>query len=779
MKKALTITSCWMSVLALVGLVACNKVPDNVNPSFDPDTKTVKTQLILNVSTNTPSTKMPASTVQEDGNSFRGIDKVHLLTYSLDYQCEHGDYYMFKVDDESSKATRDFDLGAMLTSTDISAANSSRTLELSVPLSVNAIMLYGMAPKTGTNDAQGAVTAEGTALGASLSSLSFRLVDRMKDARAFTGMCNLLGMAMTMLTDSQLSVHKYGKNDTERDTRYAFWFPIDDTSEQMSLKDDSGNYYANGTKSGKYTFYLGETSWRSMGNAYAQSPNSLSPLGQVLGRAFNELVTIKSKGADETRVSELRAGDTSSLLRLMSDLSELLQRTISAAATTPEEKIAQLLAEEIKFRLTKFFVWPANGSITAFLPMGTILDNANVYFKDYDTKLADYYGALTSADNGNFFPDATGAGGFPTNLDLPRGAAIMDCKRNDDSQWVFSYLTEIPAYGMGGTAAAFPITNYRFPPELMYWANTGIYVSDKATDKLPAIPHTVADWANADKWAVSDWTANGTISSTTRSVALMRQINYGTALLKSTVKANRATIEDNKAALFPGEENQEIAVGATSFRVTGIFIGGIPDVVGWDFIRKDDNLPEGMTGNPYDKMIYDKVSSNNIYVTPDDGSDPIYTLVWDSYRPKFTSQDMTTVAGIGDQDDQASIYVALELVNLSGKDLWGELNLIRNGGTFYLVGKLDLNSADFSKVSFPDDSFFHYPPFYDSGETVEVKRVFMQDYMTTARFLLTETSLQHAYMTIPDLRSSQISLGLSVDLTWQKGLDFDVVLGNN
>ena len=34
-------------------------------------------------------------------------------------------------------------------------------------------------------------------------------------------------------------------------------------------------------------------------------------------------------------------------------------------------------------------------------------------------------------------------------------------------------------------------------------------------------------------------------------------------------------------------------------------------------------------------------------------------------------------------------------------------------------------------------------------------------------------------MTIPDLRSSQISLGLSVDLTWQKGLDFDVVLGNN
>lgn len=778
MKKFSAHISHWLPALAILALVACKKEPVNVSPDYDPETNTVKTQLILNVSTNSPSTKMPASTVQEDGNGFRGIDKVHLLTYSLDYKCEHGDYFMFKVDDESSKATRDFDLGSMLTSGDISKTNSSRTLELSVPLSVNAIMLYGMAPKTGTDDAQGATTAEGSALGTSLSSLNFSLVNRLKDQRPFTGMCNLLGMAMTTLIDAQLSLHPYGKNDTPRDTRYAFWWPIDDTSKEMPVKDDSGNYYADGTTSGKYTFHLGSTTWQSLGNAYAENPSKLSPLGQVLGRAFNELVTIKSKGTGDTKISELRAGDTSSLLRLMTDLSELINRTISATPTSPDEEVARLLAVEIKFRLLQFFVWPEKGSITGYLSMGTILDNANVFFKEYDQKLADYYGVLTSPDNGNFFPDASGAGGFPTNLNLPRSAAIMTCARDDNNKWVFSYPAEVPAYGMG-TDVSFPITNYRFPPELIYWANTGIYVSDKATDKLPAIPHTVADWANADKWAVSDWTANGTITSTTRSVALMRQINYGTALLKSTVKANRATIEDNKAALFPGEENQKIAVGSTSFRVTGVFIGGIPDVVGWDFVRKNDNLPAGMTSNPYDKMIYDKVSANNIYISADDGSDPIYTLVWDSYRPKFSNQDMTTVSGIGDQDDQASIYVALEIVNQTGKDLWGELNLIRNGGTFYLVGKLDLNSADFSKVTFPDDSFFHYPPFYDNGETVQVKRVFMQDYMTTARFMLTETSLQHAYMTIPDLRSSQISLGLSVDMEWQKGLDFDVVLGNN
>jgi hypothetical protein len=140
---------------------------------------------------------------------------------------------------------------------------------------------------------------------------------------------------------------------------------------------------------------------------------------------------------------------------------------------------------------------------------------------------------------------------------------------------------------------------------------------------------------------------------------------------------------------------------------------------------------------------------------------------------------MTAVAGPGTQDDQVSVYVALELVNNTGKDFWGELNLIRNGGTFYLVGKLDIKADEVvgQEIKFPDEKFFHYPPFYDDGQTIKVKRVFMQDYMTNAKFQIGENSLQHAYMTIPDLRSSQISLGLSVDVDWQEGLDFTVLLG--
>ena len=69
------------------------------------------------------------------------------------------------------------------------------------------------------------------------------------------------------------------------------------------------------------------------------------------------------------------------------------------------------------------------------------------------------------------------------------------------------------------------------------------------------------------------------------------------------------------------------------------------------------------------------------------------------------------------------------------------------------------------------------PPYDADGNTLKQRRVFMQDYMTVANFILNRYSLQNAYVTVPDLRSLQISLGMSVDLEWQTGLTFEVILG--
>ena len=48
----------------------------------------------------------------------------------------------------------------------------------------------------------------------------------------------------------------------------------------------------------------------------------------------------------------------------------------------------------------------------------------------------------------------------------------------------------------------------------------------------------------------------------------------------------------------------------------------------------------------------------------------------------------------------------------------------------------------------------------------------MQDYVTTAN--LTISSLKGAYNVIPDLRTTALELGISVDLLWTPGLVFEV-----
>jgi hypothetical protein len=99
--------------------------------------------------------------------------------------------------------------------------------------------------------------------------------------------------------------------------------------------------------------------------------------------------------------------------------------------------------------------------------------------------------------------------------------------------------------------------------------------------------------------------------------------------------------------------------------------------------------------------------------------------------------------------------------------------MIPKGGTFYLAGTLDL-SSNTESITWP--TYYAIPPYTDAGATTQTKRVFIQDYLTTATFKIGQNSLKNAYTTIPDLRASQISLGLSVDLNWRPGLNFSVDL---
>ena len=747
-----------LSALSLVALLACARESVENNPTYDPERNTVTTKLVLNVSTTNgaPKTKQTAIDVQADGN-FRGMDEVHVLAYTLGYTGVGGAHYLYKVSDESSKATRDYSLDNLVS--EITPENSTRILELSLPLATNSILLYGKATKTGTDNAQGAVITSGTALNSTLEDVSFKLKNRLSDKAAFLQYGDLMGRILTGIMNSGLVIETTANGYKQyKDNRYDFYWPL------PSATTDTTGWSA--STPGGYTHWKGSKTWREYGKDYEKNldddPNnnvSLTTLEDVLGEAYHEIMTLKGKSPKV----ELRTGSSASVLRMVSDLYKIITRVLNDTPTVPEAYLAQLVAGEILERARYFFTLSDAGDVI-WQPYSTIMAGVNTLIpgrssSDYNLVTDDF-----------FYSAANDRMGYPLNLGMPMGSAIMkfmEVGPPNNKYDVVTYLDSIPAYGMGN-AAALSIDNYRYPAELMYYTNSSLRVSDQPVE-VNTYPLTPSDW-NRDNYWSSIWTNNGSVASTTRAVAVTKPINYGTALMKSTVGYSAAQIEDNNHGIHPSETNNAIDVSTgAKFEVTGVMIGGVCDDVGYDF------LPRGS----FDKLIYDKLGNKSFYIPVwqsgnDRFSAPVYTLTWDNYNAALE-------AGEG---GQSKVYVALEVVNRTGQDIWGELNLIRNGGTFYLVGELDPNKEGVAanlkdsngdiNLTRPD---FFYPPYDASGNTLNSPRVFMQDYVTSVKFNFTKESLQHAYITMPDLRSGQVSLGLSVDIVWEDGMDFEVNLG--
>ena len=801
----------FFGLMALAALVSCNREADTPvvpSPGYDPETGTVKTQFVLNVSTTTgKDTKTTAEFVQKD-NPFLGMEAVHLVSYTLD-NTTGGAFFKspYKADGTVIAADRDYNLGDLFPAGAVTASSSSRTLELALPLGTNAVMLYGKAKKTVSDDLQGAVSLEGSVT--DLTSVKFSLVPRLSSQGAFDAGAFFFSTFFTYLTVAGLvnenTFWNHATGTTDRS--YGFWWPQPSEEVQAEINSlapaptDGISLIVDGET---YHYHAGELSWKQLGTMYkyaydtsdATDPDAvvttkngtamkLAPLAEVLGYAYNELTTIQSSGS----LKELRAGSASAVIRVLQDLYAVVERVAGGGPTRWEEMVARLLAKQILDRMETFMAMD-NGNGLNFLKNSDGTYDIETLVTNLSNACApDMWNANKSIVNtyfdGSYFV-GTQEAGFPVNVGLPKGASIMTCDVQADQRKVdqFRYITDIPAYGMGD--ATFPISNYRYPPELMYFGNSPLRVSS-VEKKESDYPASVSNWNNEAQW--SGWENNAAVKSDTRSVAMVNNVNYGTALLASTVKFRNGSLKDNNATLHPGEEDNVISTSYADDEkglfVTGVIVGGMADVVGWSFTRRPKTVTPSeyaydtatgkftgvdYTGNAFDKMIFDRVTTTYKVGST---TEPIYTMVWDNY-------DATKAA-----DAQSDVYVGLELVNKTDDDFWGEMNLIRKGGTFYLLGKLDLATAiekarESNGSAFTDLSreYYCYPPFNPStGETINAPRVFMQDYITTADLMLGEDALKHAYVTVPDLRSSQISLGLSIDMSWTPGLAFEVEMG--
>lgn len=314
---------------------------------------------------------------------------------------------------------------------------------------------------------------------------------------------------------------------------------------------------------------------------------------------------------------------------------------------------------------------------------------------------------------------------YPTNLNVPEGAAQVTWD-NTTSQfkYVDNAIVGTPSDPQQSDDKVVNVYNLCYPASLAYFVNTPLKAT---TEKNVTWPNTASNWKN-EQW--TDW--DDAVDASTQTVALKDNIQYGVANLNTTVTCKTSTLEDNASAVVPGKysKNQQIVVPKDGFQVTGLLVGGQPNFASWDMTPLDDNF----TMTVYDNSLTD------IYAKYNAVSNKNYTLLLDN-----------TV-----ESNHKPVNIALELVNNSGTDFYGVGGKIAKGAKFYLVAQLNPTAG--TGVTQP------------GGTTLN--DVFVQDYVTTAN--LTITSLKNAYVTIPDLRASELVLGLSVDLKWETGLKFDV-----
>ena len=268
--------------------------------------------------------------------------------------------------------------------------------------------------------------------------------------------------------------------------------------------------------------------------------------------------------------------------------------------------------------------------------------------------------------------------------------------------------------------SGFDASKLCYPASLYYFIATAIATNDNSYDSWPT---TATDWES------ETWTGWGTeVTSETHAIALKENIQYAVASMKLGVKCTSGSLPDNGTEHEP---NAYIPVPTDGFKVTGVLIGGQPSAVDWQFAPT--------ASNGFDFTVYDKVSNVSAKYNADGGTN--YTLVLPNT-----------------QTTAATVNFAIELENGTGVEFRGRDGVVPVGGKFYLVGQLDPDSKTVSGVTNP--------------------QVFMSDYETTVN--ATISTLENAYNTIPDLRATQLQLGLSVDLDWETGMSFDdVVIGGN
>lgn len=302
---------------------------------------------------------------------------------------------------------------------------------------------------------------------------------------------------------------------------------------------------------------------------------------------------------------------------------------------------------------------------------------------------------------------------YPQNRYLPDGAAALRWTEvEEDGVKIKKFVPQLQTTTLDDINS---VSRFAYPPALYYRVESDIWTANtKVTfDMYKEKPNWKGDGADAVQ---SLFTAGGTVTADTKTVAVQDPLQYAVAQLSLKVRADAGTYTD--------EEGTDVAINDginNFFRLTGVIIGG-QRKVGYDFAPVNNSDMDV-------KFVYDSQMDADFYLTTTAFDNPqvkvFNTLLLQSY-------------------DGENVNVILEFEYTGEKEFKCLNGWVYPNTRFYLVGEVKL----------PDTA-----PTYDYQ-----KRVFTQDYTTT--ILMTVSSLKKAYNVLPSILAQNLEIGVVTTPQW-------------
>ena len=304
--------------------------------------------------------------------------------------------------------------------------------------------------------------------------------------------------------------------------------------------------------------------------------------------------------------------------------------------------------------------------------------------------------------------------GYPANITLPEGAAVV--------QWNAKTKVFTPQVESSTTANVNSLNRFVYPPELYYYANSGIKTS----------PENLFEELNKSTWeaVLARFDQGlGTVDGSVNSIAINDPLAYAVGCLQLGFYVPSTTLSDAKGTAVPLTSGTGDDV-VSHFPLTSLLVSSQ---------HPQDYKFEPVDGTSDEYIVYDK--------------EDIPAIKLGSAKEQTPADNQFTNTLVLQTKDGAPVRFAMEFTNNSGVDFQGINGTVFNGTKFYLVGQIKV----------PVDQPMDFQ-----------KRVFTKNHLTKG--VITISSLKEAYTYLPDLLDPRLEVGIQLIPDWIQSTTINVPL---